>query len=84
MKNLNYMMPNKAVIKKMIEDMGEYGEKMVACFDNDYDMAMCMVRLIYEAGEHSYDKAYDMVFYVGAFDEMINALMVEVDGQLEA
>lgn len=79
MKNLNYMMPNKAVIKKFVDDMGDYGAKMMACFDNDYDMGMCLVRMIYENGEHEFGKAYDMVFYVGAFDEMINALMVEVD-----
>lgn len=79
---INFMKPNEAFIKKFVDGMGVEGVKLFKCFDCDYDLAICLVRMIYEGGDHAFDKAYDMVFYDGAFNEMCDALMVEVDKQI--
>lgn len=79
---IEFMIPNEAVIEKFINGMGVEGKKLADCFECDYDLAMCLVRMIYEGGDHEFHEAYDILFYVGAYNVMIDALMAEVDGQL--
>ena len=79
MSNIPYMMPNNEVLVKVINDMGSHGRVIKEMYNNNYDVAMFFVYSMHESMGIEYNVAYDYMFYQGAYNDLVEALMVEVD-----